>query len=509
VVKTNQVLISFGNESTKYRGLQTGKKVLVIGSGAAGLAASIRLAQAGYAVVVFEANNYPGGKITTVEGKGYRFDAGPSLFTLPELVTELFALCGEHPEDHFTFYKKEVACHYFWQDGETLIAPTDPIRFARAVSETFKVKEKVLKNYLKDAAKVYDATHHLFLESSLHQLKTYFHPDVLKALTYIHKLHLLSTLHEVNKQKLKHRKLVQLFDRFATYNGSSPYKTPAVMSIIPHLEHNLGSYYPKGGMHSITTSLHALAERMEVQFHFGERVEHILLEGNEVSGVVTNKGTYTADLVFSNMDVVPTYRKLLPYSKAPEKILRQKRSSSALIFYWGVRHTFPQLDLHNIFFSRDYESEFKAIFEEETVCEDPTIYVNISSKEDAGDAPEGCENWFVMVNVPANTGQDWDALITRLRARILEHLSKRLEVDLEPLIEFEETLDPRSIERKTSSYQGALYGAASNNAMAAFLRHPNLSPQYKNLYFCGGSVHPGGGVPLALLSAKIAVGMVK
>ena len=281
------------------------------------------------------------------------------------------------------------------------------------------------------------------------------------------------------------------------------------MSIIPHLEHNLGSFYPKGGMQSITTALYNLALRQGVTFQFEEKVRRILVEGDVVSGVVTDLSDYSADVLFSNMDVVPTYRKLMPWAKAPEKTLNQKRSSSALIFYWGIKGCFPQLDLHNIFFSKDYKAEFEAIFDKESVSEDPTIYVNISSKEDPADAPENCENWFVMVNVPANTGQDWDAIIARLRNRIIEHLSARLKTDITNLIEFEETLDPRSIEQKTSSYQGALYGAASNNAMAAFLRHPNFSRQFRNLYFCGGSVHPGGGVPLALLSAKIATGLVK
>lgn len=484
------------------------KKAIVIGSGAAGLATSIRLSQKGFAVKVFEANNYPGGKIALIEGNGYRFDAGPSLFTLPHLVTDLFTLCGEHPKDYFTYHRKKIACNYFWQDGTELTAWADSDRFSAEVEEQLGISASTVQAYLKNAADVYDATYTLFLESSLHKFGTYLKPEVFKAFGAMHKLHLLSTLDQVNTKKLKDPKLVQLFNRFATYNGSSPYQTPGVMSLIPHLEHNLGTFYPKGGMHSITTSLYALAKRQGVEFHFNEKVTQIEYSGKKVTGVKSAEQSYTADVVFSNMDIVPTYRNLMPSAKAPEKTLAQPRSSSALIFYWGIKQKFPQLDLHNIFFSEDYAEEFKQIFDAHQVSADPTIYVNISSKEEASDAPEYGENWFVMVNVPANYEQDWDALSKQIRANVIKHLNKRLGVNLEELIEFEETLDPRSIEAKTGSYLGALYGAASNNTMAAFLRHPNFSKQFSNLFFCGGSVHPGGGVPLALLSAKIAVELV-
>lgn len=159
--------------------------------------------------------------------------------------------------------------------------------------------------------------------------------------------------------------------------------------------------------------------------------------------------------------------------------------------------------MHNIFFSENYQKEFEAIWNEKTICSDPTVYINISSKCQENDAPKGAENWFVMINVPANEGQDWDELIAKARKNILEKLSRMLNRDIASLIVSEDILDPRSIEQKTASYQGSLYGTSSNNQFAAFLRHANFSSKIKDLYFVGGSVHPGGGIPLALLSAKI------
>jgi phytoene dehydrogenase-like protein len=209
------------------------------------------------------------------------------------------------------------------------------------------------------------------------------------------------------------------------------------------------------------------------------------------------------------MDVYFTYKQLLKDEQQPQKILKQERSSSALIFYWGIKKQFSSLGLHNIFFTNDYQEEFKHLFETKSVYHDPTVYINISSKHQPNDAPEGCENWFTMINVPNNIGQDWEQFKTQARANILKKLSKNFNQDIEALITTEAVLDPVTIEEKTSSYRGSLYGTSSNNQFAAFLRHANFSKKLKNLYFVGGSVHPGGGIPLALLSAKIVAEMIE
>jgi phytoene desaturase len=279
--------------------------------------------------------------------------------------------------------------------------------------------------------------------------------------------------------------------------------------MIPHLEQYFGTYFPKGGMHAITMSIFQLAKDIGVNFYFNSEVSEIITENNEAIGIKVADTTVNADIVVSNSDIVPTYRRLLKQHKAPEKILKQPRSSSALIFYWGIKKQFPELDLHNIFFSEDYKTEFNYIFKKKEVYNDPTVYINITAKEESNDAPKGCENWFTMINVPSNTGQDWDSIIATARQHIITKLSRLLNEDIKPLIEFESILDPRSIEANTQSYQGALYGASSNNKFAAFLRHPNYKSTISNLYFCGGSVHPGGGIPLCLLSGKIVSELIE
>lgn len=479
------------------------KKVIVIGSGIAGLAVSIRLALKGYNVQVFEQNSYPGGKLSSFSIKDYRFDAGPSLFTMPHLVTELFKLAGEDVKNYFEFSKKEIACNYFWQDGTSFTAYGERKKFLKEVEKIFGEPQYNVDKYLKKAKKKYDLTSSLFLEQSLHKVKTFISLDTLKALFQLKTFELQKSLHQANAQSFSSPHLIQLFDRYATYNGSDPYQTSGIMTLIQHLESAYGTFVPKKGMVSITESLFGLAKRLGVKFSFETVVKEIKVELGVISGIKTKSGSFSSDYVISNMDVFHTYKKLLPNEILPINRLKQERSSSAVIFYWGIKQSFPDLDLHNIFFSKNYKKEFQAIFKDKTVSEDPTIYINITSKEVVGDAPKGCENWFIMINTPADHGQDWTQIVNRLRSHIITNISKRLNVNLKNLIVCEEVLTPPDIESKTQSYMGALYGASSNDTMAAFLRHPNFSNRIKNLYFCGGSVHPGGGIPLCLLSAKI------
>ncbi len=478
-------------------------RACIVGAGIAGLASAIRLREKGYEVSVFEANPYPGGKMHAATYQGYRFDLGPSLFTLPDLVEELFHLCGEVPGHSFPYIRKEVLCHYFWEDGTRFYAPADTSRFVEVAARTFGEPEHKIREYLEQNQKKYDLTAPLFLHKSLHRFRTYASKQTLRALLSAGGLGIFTSLDRLNQRYFSNPKLVQLFNRYATYNGSNPYMTPGIMSMIPHLEMGLGTYYPEGGMHRIPMSLYELALRRGVSFTFDTPVERILTARGKVTGIRTPQGEVPADVVVSNMDIYPTYRKMLPDHRAPERTLSQERSSSALIFYWGMNRKFPDLDLHNIFFSGDYPGEFKKIFEEKTLTEDPTVYINITSKESPEDAPPGGENWFVMVNAPGDYGQDWEALAGRARQAILAKLSRILQVPVQEHIEVEEVLTPAGIASRTSSYRGALYGAASNNRFAAFLRHPNFSTRIRNLYFAGGSVHPGGGIPLSLLSAKI------
>ncbi len=480
------------------------KTAIIIGAGVAGLASAIRLSAQGFQVIVYEKNEYPGGKISEFKVKGYQFDAGPSLFTQPENIEELFTLAGEPIENYFHYQSLPISFKYFYEDGTVINAYTNNLVFAEELeNKTGEKKERIL-SYLESSKKLYQNIAGLFLNNSLHQIKTLFSPGVYKAIKTLRWKHLFKSMHDLNESHFKQKHTIQLFNRFATYNGSNPYQAPGMLSLIPHLELNQGTFYPKGGMISISKALYQLALKKGVQFYFSTPVERIIQNENCANGVVVAGKNIFSDIVVSNMDVYFTYQRLLlDHSKASE-VLKQERSSSALIFYWGINRSFPELELHNIFFTTNYQEEFKSLFKTKKVYEDPTVYINITGKIEPGlQAPLGKENWFVMVNAPANIGQDWLKFKEQYKAAIIEKLNRILGVDISPMIEVEEVLDPVTIENRTDSYRGSLYGTSSNSKMAAFLRHPNFSKKIKNLYFVGGSVHPGGGIPLCLKSAAI------
>jgi len=484
------------------------KKAIIIGSGIAGLASALRVRAKGLEVEVFEANSYPGGKLHAFNTEGFRFDYGPSLFTMPQYVDELFQLFGENPRVYFNYSKRETVCNYFWEDGTTFTAHSDMDRFIDEASKAFAEPAKNIKKYLSNSAKKYDLTALLFLERSLHKTATYLNKDALKGVINFRKLDLNRNLNQVNQRYLNNPKLIQLFNRYATYNGSDPYQTPGIMSLIPQLEMRFGTYYPHGGMHEVSRSLFRLAKRKRVKFHFSSKVTKIIHNKHKVKGIETVNKSHEADIVICNMDIFSVYQSILKGTKSPQRILKQEQSSSALIFYWGINHTLEELDLHNIFFSKDYKKEFDHIFKKKTVTDDPTIYINITSKADPDHAPSDNENWFVMINTPCNKDQDWKSIQTTARQNILSKLSRILKRDIAPMILTEKVLDPIQIENDTSSHSGSLYGTSSNSKFAAFLRHPNFSSSIKNLYFCGGSAHPGGGIPLCLLSAKIVSDLI-
>jgi phytoene desaturase len=483
-------------------------KAIVIGTGVGGLAIAIRLALKGYQVEVFEKNSYPGGKLSAFEKDGFRFDAGPSLFTQPQNIEELFSLAGEPIEKYFSYQRVPIANKYFYENGKQVKAFTDAEDFAKEMKLQLNEDPQVVLKYLQQSKKLYENIGLLFLEHSLHRAKTWFHGRVFKALSTVKLSYLFQSLHQYNSSKFSSPEAVQLFNRFATYNGSSPYKTPAMLSLIPHLEQNEGTFYPTGGMISITNSLYQLALKKGVKFHFDSPVQKIVHDNGNVSGVEVKGQVYSAKIIVSNADVYFTYKNLLANPSMAKKVLKQERSSSAVIFYWGIKKKFPQLELHNIFFSKEYKNEFEYIFKEGKLSSDPTVYINITSKMQDNQSPDGKENWFVMVNAPANLGQNWEDLKKVLRENILLKLSRMLGEDIGAQIETEHTLDPIMIEQQTASYMGSLYGTSSNSKLAAFLRHANFTSSIKGLYFCGGSVHPGGGIPLCLKSAKIVSDLI-
>ena len=474
----------------------------MIGAGIAGLSSAIRLAAKGVHVTVLEQQDTYGGKMGVWEQDGYRYDTGPSLFTMPQYVNELLTIDGKS-DVTFEYDELENICNYFWEDGTQMAATKDIEQLKDEFLKQLSEPKENIDAYLADSKIKFEITNHVFLEKSLHKLKTYLSWGTVKSFFRLSKVDIFKNMNVQNELSFNNPKTVQFFNRYATYNGSNPYQASATLNVIPHYEFGFGAFFPKKGIRSIADALYQKAIHLGVIFQFGTQVSNVEKVGERYSV----NGDTESDILICNMDVASAAKGPLK-NFVSSKREKYEPSSSALIFYWGIDREFKELDLHNILFSSDYKKEFENIFQNRKIDDDPTVYIHISSKCKVDDAPIGAENWFVMVNAPYVAGQDWEKMINEARENILIKVSKRLGTDISQHIKLEHKLTPELIQSKTGSYKGALYGSSSNDRMAAFLRQPNFSSEHKGLYFCGGSVHPGGGIPLCLLSGKITTDII-
>ncbi|RQW07090.1 MAG: phytoene desaturase, partial [Calditrichaeota bacterium] len=345
----------------------------------------------------------------------------------------------------------------------------------------------------------------VFLFTPLHEIRKLARPSLLKKILKLHRIDPLKTVHQAVTGFFSDQRLVQLFDRYATYNGSNPYTAPATLNIIPYVEFRLGGFYISGGMYRLVEALSKLALQSGVEIHTNTRVGKIRHLNSRVAGVSVNNEFIKADYILSGADVVETFSQLIDnFRKEAKKLEKLEPSLSGMVFLWGIDRQFPQLAHHNIFFSDDYRKEFAQIFNEKRVPDDPTVYISITSKTDSEHAPAGSENWFVLLNMPyLASAQNWEEEKNRMRNVILEKLYRH-GLDVASHIVLEKVLTPEDFYHLYASNKGSIYGISSNSRLTAFRRPANRNRSIEGLYFAGGSAHPGGGIPLVLLSGKMA-----
>jgi phytoene desaturase len=465
------------------------KKILVIGAGLGGLAAAIRLARAGHQVEVWEKNAVPGGKAQDLRADGFRWDAGPSLLTMPHVLRELFAAAGERMENHLDLVRLESACRYFWTHGTVVDEDA-----------AFWQRPEVAR-FLDYARGIYELSGEAYLNHPPGEMWRAFTPSNWAKLRHLPKVATTRTLAQEVERRITDPHLRQIFLRFATYNGSSPYATPATFNIIPYVESTFGPWYVRGGMVRIAQELAALAERCGV--HFRYKTTAVFSNGNEV-GAEDGYNTFY-DHVVCNQDMLAAGKTMTglfnDYERA--KLLRPPLSTSGFILFLGVRGRDPRLAHHNIFFSDDYPREFAEIHDQKFAPSEPTIYISISARTDADHAPPGHDNWFVLVNVPARA-EPWTAEETaRYRDLVLQRLAK---FGLKPEIVSERAFTPTDFATRDLAHHGALYGWASHSIRTSLFRPPMRGSN--RVYFVGGTTHPGGGIPLVLLSGKMVADMI-
>ncbi|HYO64248.1 MAG TPA: phytoene desaturase family protein [Pyrinomonadaceae bacterium] len=481
--------------------------VIVVGAGLGGLAAAVRLSARGRRVVVLEKNETPGGKVNVHRAAGYTFDTGASLLTMRHVVADLFASAGRRLEDYLTLEPLEPLCRYTWPDGARLDASSDLGKTERAIRDLAPEDAGAFRRFIEDARRKYEVAERTFLAHSLNDLPKLLRPR------YARDLAALSTWRTLSSHVGKYFRsphLRQLFNRFATYNGSSPYRAPATFALIPFVEFGLGAWYVRGGVYELPRALVRLSRELGAEVRTGAEVEEILFEAGRARGVRLAGGeTLRGGAVVANADASETYRKLIApevgRSRAARRLARAEASLSGFVVLAGARRRYGQLAHHNIFFSRDYAAEFRALFDELRPAAEPTVYVCAASRTDPTQAPPGCENLFVLVNAPATSDRTrWPEEAEGYRDAVMRRLEGFGLEGLRASVEYEHVITPEDFRRTYRAHRGALYGPSSNGLLSAFLRPPNRAPGLAGLYFAGGTTHPGGGIPLVLLSGKMA-----
>lgn len=476
--------------------------IVVFGSGLAGLSLALRLRKKGKSVLVLEKNAIPGGKLQAFTNKGFQWDNGPSLFTEPHRIDELFELFNKDPRDYFNYSKIEESCRYFFDRKEPITLYGDKAKTFKLIKNRLGEQEaNSYIDYLKSAKKDYASVGQLFLNGKKPRFLDYFTLKFIKLYGFFLSKKMRKSLNNHNEQQFKSEEMRLIFNRFGTYNGSNPYEMSGLYSMIASLELNHGTFFPKGGMKSIISSLYKLATEEGVEFSFNTQ-STLTRKGNEFE--IVSSGS-TADIAVSAMDHL-NFKKNVLGQKGRTTV--KNLSTSGLVFYWGIDIEIPNFGLHNIIFNGKYEDEFNSLFGLNKNYQTPTIYVHVSSVVNEVDAPKKGMNLFVMINTSAYDSPT-EEYILLMKKFVIKRIKQITQIDISQNIICEDYWDNKSIEEKTGSTSGALYGESSNALTSALKRHGNVDKHIPNLYYCGGTVHPGGGIPLVTRSAKIVSDLIQ
>lgn len=481
----------------------TEQRAVVIGGGLGGLATAVRLAAAGWRVEVCEQGPRLGGKMNTFEREGFRFDTGPSLITLPGVFEELFEAAGSSLSRHVTLTQVRPLADYVFADGTGFTYTTSLPEWMKTVRQLEPRDCEGFLKFMRLGARLFALSRETFLR------RPPMSPPDLRSLKALGRLPLRRAwggYHSTVAAHFRSPHLRQMFGRYPTYVGSSPYRAPATLAVIPYIEYAYGGWHVEGGLYRIVESLVELARGLGVSLHTSARVSSIEHEGGRVRGVRLADGTgLAAGVVVMNGDAALT-NELLGEQNGGRP--QTDRSLSGLVLLLGLKRKLDGLKHHTVYFSEDYRAEFSQLFDERRFPLDPTVYVCAPSRTDAGAAPEGCETLFVMANAPA-ANEPWDERqLEEAKARVFGRLSKGGFPDVTGDTVVSDVWTPGRFARDYVSPSGAIYGTHSHGWRRAFLRPPNRHPRVRGLYQVGGSSHPGGGTPTVLLSAQITTELI-
>jgi len=478
------------------------KNVVVIGAGLGGLSAAISLAQEGYAVTIHEKNLKIGGKLNVLKERGYSFDLGPSILTLPHIFERLFERSGMKMSDYIPIRPLRPHWRNFFEDGKVVDLVPEPDRMAE---EARKVGEDPVnvQRFLKYSADLYDLVNAGYFEQGLDTARDFRR---FYGLGNFLKFDLFRTMHGGVKRFLKTQYMQDIFDYFIKYVGSSAYHSPAFMNCMPTIQFRYDLWYVDGGLYNIALGLQRLINELGIVVYLNSEVAEVRKEGGRVTGLVTKDGAlYPADIIVSNMEVIPAYEKLLREDEAFLRTLdRYEPACSGLVLELGLDCQYPQLAHHNFFFSQHQKEHFHTVFRKRQLPPDPTIYLVAASKTDLSVAPPGCDCLKILPHIPhiddahPLTREDY----LGFKERVVDKLERMGLKNLRRHTAFEHCWTPLDIRQQYYSNKGAIYGVVTDRFKNLAFKAPKQSTTYPNLFFVGGSVNPGGGMPMVVLCGQ-------
>jgi phytoene desaturase len=480
--------------------------VIIIGAGIGGIATAARLAKAGYSVSVYEKQATPGGRVEVVSGKGYRFDAGPTLFLMPDVWRSTYADLGEDLDQHLDLIRLDPTYRVHFHDGSSIDLSSNLVLMREQLDRLSPGSFEAYLRYLGEGYRHYTLSLQKFVGRNFYSLLDYFSPANLPLLFQLKAL----VKHSSNIARyFKDERLQAAFTFQNMYLGLSPYDAPATYSLLQYTELGEGVWFPRGGLYQTIVSLEEIARSLGVRFYYNTPVSQIHVDGNRADGITLKSGErLKADIVIANADLPYVYQELMPAETSLQSLKKKKYTSSALMFFWGFKgDRSPDLLHHNVFLADDhYKSSFDSIFKDLTLPAIPSFYLNVPSRTAPDFAPPDGDGIMALVpvgHVHEDNPQDWRLLEERAKSIVFQRLAEMGLTNLEERTVFEAKWGPNYYLKTLNLAKGAAFGLSHNFMQVGYLRPHNRHGRYANLYFVGASTHPGTGLPIVLLSAKL------
>ncbi len=481
------------------------KNVTIIGAGIGGITTAIYLSRNGFNVTLFEKNAFPGGRCGYIFQEGHRFDVGATLLMMPDTYKSIFTELGKNLEDELELIRMDPIYKLKFHDQKELLFTSDLVKMKGQFEVIEPGSHSRFLDYMSKSYRVFKLSMENIIEKNYYSPFDFFN---LKNLILFARINAFKNHYRQTSRYFKSEIIRAALTFQNIYVGQNPFKAPAVFAMLPFMELNDGVWFPKGGMGKIIECLVSVALENGVKISYNSAIKEIKVENNHVQGVLLEDGSYhNTDIVISNADLPYVYNELLPASKYRRRINRLNYTCSAIVFHWAMDIIYPDLEQHTIFVSKNYHEGITSIFNKSGIPDDPCFYVHSPGRSDYTAAPEGQDSITVILPV-SHLGMMDDTSSDDLKVLAKKVILNRLEAEgligFNSHIKFERCYTQYSWKDIFNLSHGAIFGSLNHEIFQmGYFRPHNMHPKYKNLFFVGGSTHPGNGVPMSLISAKL------